>query len=196
MKTLKNILAALVAAFPALIFLIIEPSAIPTGAVDIPANAYNIVKFYDTRHPIITAFTTEEHGICKDDIMWNISNTDIFFLRGFKEGWKPPTLMRGVFWETKEIRSVGANAMNVTSTGDKQFPPRNGTSWNSMETILFAYSDYICGVFRVDMETNGGTTRVYDVRVRNANNMTTIMQVCYEYAKKTELKFKTCPLLR
>nr|XP_054918462.1 uncharacterized protein LOC129380711 [Dermacentor andersoni] len=98
--------------------------------------------------------------MCKDDIKINISDSDIYLLRGFRRWWMPPTLLHGNFCTLagKSGTSAPYNTMKLTSTNDKQFPPPNGTAWNSTETLLFATNDSVCGVFRVDLFSDDDPT--------------------------------------
>uniref|UniRef100_L7LQW7 Putative group i salivary lipocalin n=1 Tax=Rhipicephalus pulchellus TaxID=72859 RepID=L7LQW7_RHIPC len=184
---------ALVALFPAFLFCLLSSSDTPAVGNEIPSKPYNIVTFYTTRDPIITTNTTRAPDMCKDDIVVNTTATETYFLRGFRGTWMPPTLLWGLFWTAKNVSSNSVyNAMNVRSTGDKRFPPRNGTDWNSIEILLFASDDYTCGLFFVDMVTTG---TFYDVRVRTPGSVGEKGKPCLEEGEKLVPKnFTQCEI--
>ncbi|XP_049511525.1 uncharacterized protein LOC119464718 [Dermacentor silvarum] len=170
----KCVIPALVGIIPVLLFAL-------TDSTVQEQPPYDIVMFYNTSQPIITYYTTGGKDMCKDDIKINITNQDIYLLRGFKSWWMPPTLLYGLFCGNTSYKPSTCNSMKLTSTNDTSFPPRNGTRWNSQETLFFATNDFVCGVFRVDLFSNGGRTGIYEVRVRNAYKMDEIAQQCLNY---------------
>ncbi|XP_075532144.1 uncharacterized protein LOC142564848 [Dermacentor variabilis] len=198
MKTQENVVPALVAVISALVFALILPTVQPNGRVEVTEPLCNIVEFYNTSQPILTYYTTAGRQMCKDDIKINISDLDIYLLRGFRLGWRPPTLLHGNFCKLggKSGTSTPYNAMKLTSTNDPTYPPRNATPWNSTETLLYATNDSVCGVFRVQLFSNAEENKLYEVRVRNAKGMDEIAEVCLNYSTETfKLKsFTNCTI--